>query len=121
VFGGQMSNVTSPDPAMSENASQSFAWQALGPSFIGYIIQIFLTGACCHSAARFFTKTSVLGRNMKIVLALTTALNILATLSVIASTLLWGTTQKRDADSLWSYQITDACMFDVLCPALSKT
>lgn len=94
----------------AQNASQQFAWQTLGPLFVGLMLQIFVAGMCYVSAGQILTaKKSPLSKKMKAILAVTLILNTVSLGSSVANLLLWGTTQHRDEASLVSATIVDAC------------
>jgi hypothetical protein len=101
-------------------ASNTFAWQVLGPSFLGFALQILFSGACYHSATQCFSTRSVLSSNMRKVLAVVLFLNTCFLATVFAELLLWGTEQDRSQESLWSFKIPDACEWRDFGVILSK-
>lgn len=86
---------------VSTPASQKFAYLILGPQFIGWMLQIFFSGICFHSATHILTSANVLSRKMKIILVITMILLFMSLVTTVADLLLWGSTQKRSQNDLW--------------------
>jgi len=91
-------------------ATQQFAWLVLGPQFVGWMLQIFVSGISFHSATLLLLKTTLISRRMRVVLIITLVLLGMCLCTTVADLLLWGTTQQRSRDDMWQFNVVDACI-----------
>lgn len=87
------------DLSFPPEAPQYLAWQVLGPEFVGFIVQVFVSGAAFQAATRCYSNSSTLSKNMRRVLSVVLVLNALTTANTIWEMLLWATNQDRSADA----------------------
>lgn len=83
---------------------------SLGPSFIGWSVQLLVTGATWQAASPHFlpAKHSHLSNRLRYLLNVIVILNTIVCGLTFFEVFYWGTRQFRTPDALWQYTVPDA-------------